>query len=375
MIGTPSLFDLEPSELRERLALSGEPPYRAEQVLRWAYERLAAGYDAMSDLPAGLRAALAAELLFGELPAIAEQRSADGSTRKALLRLNKGDTVETVLMEYDPTDAGRGRRTVCVSTQVGCAMGCVFCATGQQGFLRNLSAGEIVQQVLHFARELRSEGQRVSNVVFMGMGEPLANYAATLKALRLLTSPRAFGLGQRHVTISTVGLVPAMRRFAAERLQVGLAVSLHSPDDALRRRLVPTARFSVAEILAAADEFTERTGRRYTVEYALIQGVNDDVGLARELARRLRGRGCHVNLIPVNPTANVETRRSPRTRVLAFERTLLGAGVNATVRAEKGIDIAAGCGQLRGAEAGRHAAATAVRDDGEAQLAVTDSCG
>jgi 23S rRNA (adenine2503-C2)-methyltransferase len=232
-------------------------------------------------------------------------------------------------------------------------MGCVFCATGQQGFLRNLSAGEIVQQVLHFARELRVDDERVSNIVFMGMGEPLASYGATLRALRLLTGPETFGLGQRHVTVSTVGLVPAMRRFAGEGLQVGLAVSLHSPDDSLRRRLVPMARFSVAEILDAADDCTERTGRRYTVEYALIQGVNDDTALARDLARLLRGRGCHVNLIPVNPTANTETKRSSRSRVLAFERTLRDAGVNATVRVEKGIDIAAGCGQLRGALEGR----------------------
>ncbi|HZU75331.1 MAG TPA: 23S rRNA (adenine(2503)-C(2))-methyltransferase RlmN, partial [Dehalococcoidia bacterium] len=271
-----------------------------------------------------------------------------------------GTTVEAVLIEYDPTEIGRARQTVCISTQVGCAMGCVFCATGQQGFLRNLTAGEIVQQVLHFARRLRAEERRITNIVFMGMGEPLANYDATLKAVRILTSPRAFGLGQRHITVSTVGLVPMMRRLAGEGLQLGLAVSLHSPDDELRRRLVPTARAAIDEILAAADEFTAATGRRYSVEYALIDHVNDAPELARRLAERLRGRHCHVNLIPVNPTANAETRRSARQRVLAFERVLREAGVNVTVRVEKGIDIAAGCGQLRGAEEGRRAATVQV---------------
>ncbi|MHB8577017.1 MAG: 23S rRNA (adenine(2503)-C(2))-methyltransferase RlmN [Dehalococcoidia bacterium] len=348
-----SVFDLAPDELRAQLSALELPRFRADQVLHRLYREFAVAYDAMTELPVSLRARLAEALPMPVLPVLTEQRSADGSTRKVLLQLADGNTVESVLMEYDPSDTSRGRETVCISTQVGCAMGCVFCATGQQGFLRNLSAGEITQQVLHFARELRQEGRHVTNVVFMGMGEPLANYAATIKAIRILTAPDAFGLGARRITVSTVGVVPMMRRLAGEGLQVGLAVSLHTADDELRRRLIPTARFDVDEILTAADDYTASTNRRYTVEYALIDRVNDTEALAEQLALLLRGRPCHVNLIPVNPTANPETRRSIRNRVLRFERTLQERGINATVRVEKGIDIAAGCGQLRGAEEGR----------------------
>ena len=355
MTKQPSFWDLTPAELREYVGAMGVPAYRSDQLLGWAYKRLVDSYAAMTDLPVALRARLAHELPMTSLPAVAEQRSADGSTRKVLLRLDDGNSVESVLMEYDPTDAARGRETVCVSTQVGCAMGCTFCATGQQGFLRNLRPAEITRQVLHFARGLREEGRHVTNIVFMGMGEPLANYAALMKAITILTSPEAFGLGARRITVSTVGLVPMIRRLASERLQVGLAVSLHTPDDEQRRKLVPTARFSVEEILAAADDYAAATGRRYTVEYALIEKKNDTPELARRLVALVRGRNCHVNLIPVNPTANPSTRRSSRGRVIEFEQILRDGGINATVRVEKGVDIAAGCGQLRGAEEGRHA--------------------
>ncbi len=348
------LLDHTPDELRALLTAWGEPAYRAAQVLRWAFRRLVTSYDAMTDLPVALRARLRAELPFHVPEVAAEVTSADGSTRKALLRLRDGVTVETVLMRYPATEHGRARNTVCVSTQAGCAMACVFCATGQQGFVRNLSAGEIVAQVLHFARELAAEGERVTNLVFMGMGEPLANYTQTLRAVRALQHPQQFGLGARHMTLSTVGLVPAIRRLAAEGLQVGLALSLHAPDDGVRRTLVPTTRFTIAEMLAAAQEWSEATGRRFSVEYVLIDGVNDSVDQARRLAERLRGLRCHVNLIPLNPTANPATRRSRRSRVLAFERALRERGITCTVRVEKGVDIAAGCGQLRGTVEGRH---------------------
>ncbi len=351
----PSFWDFTPTELCERLAEFGEPAYRADQLCRWAYQRFARGYGEMTDLPARLRDRLETELPLATAPAIAEQRSRDGSTRKALLRLDGGTTVESVLMEYDPSEQSRARATVCVSTQAGCAMGCVFCATGQQGFLRNLSAGEITQQALHFARELQTRGERTTNVVFMGMGEPLANYAATLRAVRILSDPLAFALGQRRITVSTVGLVPQIHRLATEGLQIGLAVSLHSPDDALRHELVPAGHFSVAEIVAAADHYAAATGRRYTVEYALIDRTNDSLALARDLATLLHGRACHVNLIPLNPTANGQLRRPSRQRVLAFERALREGGVNVTVRVEKGVEIAAACGQLRGDAEGRRA--------------------
>jgi 23S rRNA (adenine2503-C2)-methyltransferase len=350
------LLDLTPDQLRDLLVAWGEPAYRARQVLAWVYRRLVTSFDEMTDLPAGLRGRLSAELPFSVPVAVAERRSADGSTTKALLWLADGNTVEKVLMRYTATERGRARNTICVSTQVGCAMGCVFCATGQQGFLRNLSTGEVVAQVLHFARELAVQGEHVTNLVFMGMGEPLANYRNTIEAVRALQHPEQFGLGGRHMTISTVGLVPMMRRLATEGLQVGLALSLHATDDAERRRLVPTTRFTIKEMLDAAQDWSETTGRRFSIEYALIDQENDTPEQALALARLLHGRNCHVNLIPVNPTANPATPRSRRHRVLEFEQVLRQHGVNATVRVEKGIDIAAGCGQLRGEEEGRHAA-------------------
>jgi 23S rRNA (adenine2503-C2)-methyltransferase len=348
-----SIYDLSLAQLTGRLTAWGEPAFRARQVARWLYRRLVTSFDAMTDLPAALRARLAAEFVIDAPATVTTVQSADGSTRKALLRLHDGQTIETVLMEYDQSERGRARATVCVSTQAGCAMGCVFCATGQQGFVRNLSSGEIIAQVLHIARLLQLEDGHVTNLVFMGMGEPLANYDQVLRAIRLLADPDGFGLGQRHMTLSTVGLVPMMRRFAREGLQVGLAISLHTPDDEQRRRLIPTAKQDVAEIVAAARDWSHATGRRFSVEYALIDGDNDHPEQAEALARLLKGTACHVNLIPVNPTANPATRRSRRARVLAFQRALQERGLNTTVRAEKGIDIAAGCGQLRGDTEGR----------------------
>jgi 23S rRNA (adenine2503-C2)-methyltransferase len=355
-----SILDRSLAEVRERLTAWDEPGYRARQVCQWLYQRLATSFEQMTDLPASLRARLTAEFAIPLPEEAAFRRSADGSTRKALLRLHDGQTIETVLMEYAASERGRTRATVCVSAQAGCAMGCVFCATGQQGFMRNLSSGEIVAQVLHVARWLRAEGGHVTNLVFMGMGEPLANYEQTMRAIRILSHPDGFGLGQRHMTLSTVGLAPMIRRFAGEGLQVGLAISLHTPDDEQRRRLVPTAKHSVREILEAARDWSEATGRRFSVEYALIDHDNDHPEQAAALAALLRDAPCHVNLIPVNPTANAATRRSRRSRVLAFQRVLQESGINTTVRAEKGIDIAAGCGQLRGETEGRRARALAA---------------
>lgn len=226
-------------------------------------------------------------------------------------------------------------------------MGCVFCATGQMGFERNLNAGEIVAQVMHIAKLLKARGEHVTNIVFMGMGEPLSNYAETVRAVRILTDPRAFGLGQRHITISTVGVIRGIDRLAAEGLQVGLAISLHAPNETLRQRLVPTAGpHSVQEIISAAKRYFRATGRRVSFEYALIAGENDSPETARELVKLLRGTPTHVNLIPVNPTAGGFQRPS-RANVVAFEQALLDAGINCTVRVEKGSEISAACGQLR----------------------------
>lgn len=351
-----SLYRLYPEELDAVVADLGLPRYRGDQLLRALYHDFHSDLDAITTLPSTVRARLASEGYFiGTARQVRSVASDDGLTTKLLLEMGDSTLIETVLMQYRsaPGWAGREaplghpRSTVCVSTQAGCAMGCVFCATGQMGFLRNLAAEEIVAQVIDIARLLKMSQQHVTNVVFMGMGEPLANYSETLRAVRLLTAPRAFGLGQRHITISTVGLIHAIDRLAGEGLQVGLAISLHAPNDNLRQRLVPTAGpNSVGDLVSAARRYFARTGRRVTFEYALIDGQNDSAEVAQELASLLRRSGTHVNLIPVNPTAGGFGRPS-RERVLEFERILLEAGVNCTVRVEKGSEISAACGQLR----------------------------
>ncbi len=339
-----ALYDLTYGRLQELLAGWGEPRFRADQVWGWLYRSLAADFEAMTNLPRPLRERLAAETDLTLLTPLAERASATGQTRKVLFRLRDGQTIESVLMRY------RQRQTACISTQVGCGLGCVFCATGQGGLARNLSAGEIVAQVLHFARETRPPNSQppISNIVLMGMGEPLANYAATRQAIATLTDERGYNLGARRITLSTVGLVPGIRRLAGEGLPVNLAVSLHAAEDELRSRLVPiNRRYPLAELMAAVREYIARTGRRVTFEYALIAGVNDAPEQARALVRLLAGTLCHVNLIPLNPTPGSPLRPSPRERVNAFRDELAAGGIAATVRLRRGIGIEAGCGQLR----------------------------
>jgi 23S rRNA (adenine2503-C2)-methyltransferase len=338
--------DLDTAGRRDAVRKAGQPAFRVAQLAQHYFAGLTRDAAEMTDLPAGGRTEFIDALLPELLTEVRSISCDDGDTRKTLWRAHDGTLIESVLMEYDDD-----RRTACISTQAGCAMGCVFCATGQMGFERNLKAEEVVAQVVHIARLLRERGEHVTNVVFMGMGEPLANYTETLRAIRLLTDPRAFGLGQRHVTVSTVGLVHAIDRLAAEDLQIGLAVSLHAANDELRQRLVPTAGpSSVGDLMDAAGRFFRISGRRVTFEYALIEGVNDSDELAEQLARLLKRSGTHVNLIPVNPTAG-GFGRPMRARVLAFERILVEAGVNCTVRVEKGSEISAACGQLRTDEA------------------------
>jgi 23S rRNA (adenine2503-C2)-methyltransferase len=304
----------------------------------------------MTNVPLALRQRMAAELPFPVAEPVREMASDDGLTRKRLLRLADGQAVEAVLMLYDPRSDSRGRATVCVSSQVGCAMGCGFCATGQRGFERNLSAGEILAQIVLFAREqARGGGQKLTNVVFMGMGEPMANYRAVWRAVETLNDAHGFGIAARHITISTVGVIPGIEKLAGEPLQVGLAVSLHAPDDALRQRMISTARrYPLAEIIAACRDYIAKTGRRVTFEYCLIDGVNHAPEQARALGELLGGLNCHVNLIPVNPTADDSVRRPARQRTLAFQRELSARGVACTVRVEKGVEISAACGQLAG---------------------------
>lgn len=345
-----TVYDLSLAELEARVEELGAPKYRARQAWEWLYRRFAASWAEMDNLPADLRRRLAETLPFPVMDSVATLDSADGLTRKRLIRLHDGRLIETVLMLYDPRSDSRGRATVCVSSQVGCAMGCSFCATGQAGFERNLSAGEIVAQVAGFARMQRDAGGRpITNVVFMGMGEPMANYRAVWRAVETLHAPEGFGLAARHITISTVGHVPGIRKLAEESLQVGLAVSLHAPDQALRERLIATAaRYPMRDIVAACRDYVAKTGRRVTFEYCLIDGVNDAPEQARALADQLRGMLCHVNLIPVNPTPDRSIARPARARTLAFQRALAARGIPCTVRVEKGVEISAACGQLRG---------------------------
>jgi 23S rRNA (adenine2503-C2)-methyltransferase len=349
----PSLYDLSLSQLEEHVVTLGQPAYRARQVWEWAYRHLVSSYDEMGNVPAVLRAQLAAELPFPELHTVAELTSDDELTRKQVLRLHDGKLIESVLMLYDPRGDAKGRATVCVSSQAGCAMGCGFCATGQAGFERNLTTGEIVAQIVAFAREQKQSAVRtITNVVFMGMGEPMANYRAVWCAIETLHSPEGMNMAARHITISTVGLTQGIRKLADESLQVGLAVSLHAPDDALRQSMISTAhRYPLADIVGACREYIERTGRRVSFEYCLIDHVNDAPEQARALAALLKGLLCHVNLIPVNPTPDRTLRRPARQRTLEFQRELADRGIPCTVRVEKGVEISAACGQLRGAAA------------------------
>ena len=344
----PALLDLTPQALSALAADLGAPAYRARQIVEAVYTRQRLDFAEMTELPQSLRSALATRLRVGPAETVTTATNADGSTTKLLLRLDDGELIETVLMRYDPFGRRRARRTVCVSTQAGCAMACVFCATGAQGYRRQLGVGEILLQVLTAARRTSDEGAPLTHVVFMGMGEPLANYDATSAALARLRDPAAFGMGPRRVTVSTVGLVAGIRRLGADHPQVNLAISLHAPDDALRRRLVPVPSAGVGEIVAAAREHVETTGRRVSIEYVLLAGINDAPAQAASLGRLLRGLRCHVNLIPINPSPGVLGERPTRTAVLRFQSALERSGVTTTVRVEKGRDIAAACGQLRG---------------------------
>lgn len=356
------LLNLTNAQMRDLFAGWDEPAYRAAQVDRWIYREFATDFSAMTDLPRELRARLAESARIGVPHTIKETSSADGLTRKALLALEDGQSIETVLMLYpdapnspqleEPRDlrGGSKRRTVCISTQVGCPVGCPFCATGQAGYIRNLEPGEIVAQVLHMARV----ASPITNVVVMGMGEPFMKFDVTWQAIQALVDPARFGMGARRITVSTSGEVPGIQRMAREPLQINLAVSLHAPDDDLRNTLVPLNRkYPLEKLMRAVRDYIKQTGRRVTFEYALMDGVNDRPEQARALAQMLKGLLCHVNLIPLNPTAASPYGRTPLARVKQFERTLRDAGIPTTLRVEKGIEIAAGCGQLKQASGRR----------------------
>ena len=335
-----NLYDLTYDDLEALLNEWGEPEYRAEQLYGWLYERRALHVDEMTNLPKDLRQQLKDHTSLGLLELATGQISSDG-TRKRLYRLQDGQLIESVLMTYDDK-----RRTACISSQAGCAMGCVFCATGQMGFARNLTATEIFEQVMRFARELEAEGERLSNVVFMGMGEPFHNYEPVMDALQRIRDD--LGIGQRHITISTVGLVPQIRRFADEQLQVTLAISLHKATDSERTALMPVnKRWELRELIGACYYYVEQTNRRITFEWAAIAGENDTPQEAAKLGELLEGLNCHVNIIPLNPTGGYAGQPADSQAVERFINILESYGVSATVRVRRGIDIDAGCGQLK----------------------------
>jgi 23S rRNA (adenine2503-C2)-methyltransferase len=368
-----SLYDFTFDQLAKHLAEMGEPAFRAKQIWQWMYQRMAGSIDEMSDLPKPLRAKLNEAFVLNRITLVTEAQSSDGWTRKWLLRFPDGNEIETVLMEYDGI-----RRTACISSQAGCAMNCSFCATGQMGFLRNLRAGEIIEQVMWVARHLkqpasniarlaatpksktpepRLNSDRLSNLVLMGMGEPFANYQNVMEAVHRVMMPETqggFGMGARKITISTVGLVPGIRKFAEEDSQVNLAVSLHAATDEVRDPMVPiNRRYPLRELTKAVRDYLKKTNRRMSYEWALIDGVNDTPEQAEALVELVhdtnptRANLVHVNMIPLNPTGGFRGKASAQERRQQFRAILDGAGIPNTMRVRRGIDIAAGCGQLK----------------------------
>jgi 23S rRNA (adenine2503-C2)-methyltransferase len=358
----PGLSGLEPSALEAWFGERGQPAYRARQVGDAVWGGRAAATGEARTLPAAVRAEIDAAFRFDTV-ADTELQTADGGlTEKALHRLSDGALIESVLMHYPAKPGQRERHTLCISSQAGCAVGCPFCATGELGFTRDLETAEIVDQVRHAARRLAADGSRLTNVVFMGMGEPLLNLDRVLAAVDALNDPRRFGLGARHITVSTSGVVPGMTRLTALGPQFTLAVSLHAARDALRDVLVPlNRRWPIAEVVGAAREHARVTGRRVSYEVTMIGGVNDTDADARAMAELLRGDHAHVNLIPMNPVAHTPWSASPMDVIERFEATLREAGIATTVRRNRGQEIGAACGQLAAERAGEPPAAAVAR--------------
>ena len=336
------LYDLTLTELEARLASLDQPRYRARQIYTWVYRHHLDNYREMTNLPSELRGALAESLPLSTLAPVHEVVADGGETIKTLYRTMDGELIETVLMLYPD------RATVCVSCQVGCAVGCAFCATGLGGLSRNLSTGEMVGQIVDAARLAGSRGRALTNVVMMGMGEPLHNYAATMKMVSIVHEPIGMNFGARRITISTSGVVPKIDALADEPFQVNLAVSLHAPNDELRSRLVPlNQRYPIATLIDSCRRYIARTGRRVSFEYALMRGINDGDDIARELANLLRGILCHVNVIPLNPVDVLPYERPDAAGIERFAEIVRQAGIPTTVRYSRGVEIAAACGQLR----------------------------
>jgi 23S rRNA (adenine2503-C2)-methyltransferase len=341
----PLIYDLDFESLNSTLAELDQPPFRTQQLWEGLYTRLYTDFSQFSNIPKDLRDSLSKQFIIDPLRVQKSLRSQDGLTEKVLFALQDGTSVETVLMRYER------RNSVCISTQVGCPMGCVFCATGQMGFVRSLSSGEILAQILYFMRQLQAENQKLTNIVYMGMGEPFLNYEATMDSVRRLMDQQGLNFGARRITISTVGIIPKIEQFTEENLQVNLAVSLHAADNALRSQLVPANRmFPINKLIPVCKAYTEKTHRRISFEYALIDDVNDSREAALALASLLKGMLCHVNLIALNPSKKYPLQGSPKAKIHAFSATLEEQGIPVTIRLRRGVEIQAGCGQLASAE-------------------------
>ena len=337
-----NIYDLSREDLTEIVFGLEQPSYRVGQILEWLYKNYAESCDEMSNVPASLRDHLNSNYIFQGIAVERHTKSDDGFTQKWLFKLLDDSLIETVLMKYDK------RATACISTQAGCAMGCTFCATGQMGFVRNLSHGEIIAQVIHAARVMRKSGKRLSNIVFMGMGEPMHNYENVISAVKTIIDPKLLSIAARKTTISTIGIIEGINKLAEEKNQVGLAVSLHGTSNAERQNLIKAAsKWELSDLINSCKNYFNKTGRRVTFEWALIEGVNDSEVTAKRLIRLLKGLPCHLNVIPLNPTDNYNGKPSSEDSIKAFSNLLNDAGIITTVRMRRGIDIAAGCGQLK----------------------------
>lgn len=336
-----AFFEFLPSELTAWLVAQGEKPFHAKQLLNWIYQKGVLEWDAMSNLSKDLRQKLSQKLKLPLLKLVRMQPSTDGETYKFLWRLPDNNLVESVLI------CSGARRTVCVSSQVGCPAKCAFCASGQKGFMRNLSPAEIVEQVVHINKWLEAKQESVSHIVYMGMGEPLKNYNSVMKSVRLLTDPETYNISPRRITISTVGIVEGIKQLANEGVKVNLVLSLHAPNQHIRQKIIPYARkYPLDDILEAMEEYSSTTKRDVTYEYILIAGINDHPDHALELAHLLRGRQCTVNLIPYNPVKGLRLVKPDKNAVKDFRSVLFGCRIPNTCRYTKGDDIAAACGQL-----------------------------
>ncbi|MBD8068347.1 23S rRNA (adenine(2503)-C(2))-methyltransferase RlmN [Bacillus sp. PS06] len=340
----PSIYTLQLEEMKNWLSENGEKPFRATQIFEWLYGKRVSSFEEMSNLSKELREKLSEQFNFTTLKTLIQQTSKDG-TMKFLFELHDGYSIETVLMRHNYGNS------VCVTTQVGCRIGCTFCASTLGGLKRNLEAGEIVAQVVKVQQALDELGERVSHVVIMGIGEPFDNYDEMLSFLKIINHDKGLNIGARHITVSTSGIIPKIYKFADENLQINFALSLHAPNNEIRGKLMPINRaYKLPDLMEAIRYYVDKTGRRVSFEYGLFGGVNDQVEHAEELAQLIKGINCHVNLIPVNYVPERDYVRTPKDQIFDFERTLKKHNVNVTIRREHGHDIDAACGQLRAKE-------------------------